>query len=430
MSSSFPGSIEVPPPQSEFPDFLLDWSSGPQKGPRVPHQSESPSSTDWNPDLSVRSPTTSTSSPRTNFGLSIDLPLAVEPPSNLSPSVLFSAPPPEAYESLFAGPGGLTGWDALHNAQSIYASSSVDPFSHLKKNLTTSSSAVASSSSSTTSMDTDAAPTKEKTKGAQSKRKRAPPSEETLALRRKKHNEIEIRRRQRLNDNFEELQRLVQYDKKEKDKDTVLRTVIDRLKEYERKLAEMESLQQHKRTWALQRAPMAVPPPVSLFNSKVNHSKIFSNNDMPMCVASLNGRMLDANDRFCDILGYTRDEIKQIPCMQLTHPDDLPKLFKHLNALLNNSITSFSSVKRMLSKNRQFVHFNNTVWIVKENNEPKYIMGVFIPVKIDPPLEPHELPYLHLPPALGCAPPESSSSSPTSSTSSALSCIAMHAAQE
>jgi PAS domain S-box-containing protein len=359
--------------------------------------------------------------------LSIDVPLGVEPLSTLSPSLLFSAPPPEAYESLFAGPGGLTGWDALHNAQSMYASSAVDPFSHLKKGSFTAAAPQPMAHSVPTedhfssmasvddedSMDMDSVPTSTKEKNSKSgntKRKRAPPSEETLAMRRKKHNEIEIRRRQRLNDNFEELQRLVHYDKKEKDKDSVLRTVIDRLKEYERKLAEMESLHQHKQSWALQRAPLAVPPPVSMFTSKVNHSKIFSNNDMPMCVASLNGRMLDANDRFCDILGYTRDEIKQIPCMQLTHPDDLPKLFKHLNALLNNSITSFSSVKRMLSRNRQYVHFNNTVWIVKEKGEPKYIMGVFIPVKIDPPLEPHELPYLHLPRTLSCEAPASASS--------------------
>lgn len=44
---------------------------------------------------------------------------------------------------------------------------------------------------------------------------------------------------------------------------------------------------------------------------------------------TLDGKCLLVNDKLCAILGYTRDELLEIPFTEITHPDDLEKSFEH-----------------------------------------------------------------------------------------------------
>ena len=36
------------------------------------------------------------------------------------------------------------------------------------------------------------------------------------------------------------------------------------------------------------------------------------------------GRLLEVNDKQCDILGYSRDELLQLSLTDVTHPEDMP----------------------------------------------------------------------------------------------------------
>jgi len=234
-------------------------------------------------------------------------------------------------------------------------------------------------------------------------RKRVPPSDMTMAERRRKHNEVEIRRRKKMNENFEELQDLIHYERKEKDKASVLRAVIDTLKQYESKTQDLqrnyETLQKQIATRVATRpSGQTIVSPFPYVNSKVNHQEVFMNNDVPMAVANLHGKLVDANERFLQIMGYDLESLRQVPCVLLTHPDDLPNLFKHLKDLLAGAITSFTSLKRMLTREKRYVHFSNTMWVVRAQGQPMYLTGVFIPVKIDPPLTDEELQRLHAAP--------------------------------
>ena len=40
-------------------------------------------------------------------------------------------------------------------------------------------------------------------------------------------------------------------------------------------------------------------------------------------VADLNGQFLEANQRFCDLLGYSLDDLQRLTFSQITHPEDL-----------------------------------------------------------------------------------------------------------
>jgi len=270
---------------------------------------------------------------------------------------------------------------------------------------------LSSASSPALSLSTNSKPARSsklatKPTAATKARKRVPASDLTMAERRRKHNEVEIRRRKKMNENFEELQDLIRYERKEKDKASVLRAVIDTLKQYEAKTQDLqrnyETLQNQITARVAARSSgqsmAVVSSPFPYVSSKVNHQEIFMNNDVPMAIANLHGKLVDANERFLQIMGYDLESLRQVPCVLLTHPDDLPNLFKHLKDLLAGSITSFTSLKRMLTREKRYVHFSNTMWVVRAQGQPVYLAGVFIPVKVDPPLTDGELQRLHAAP--------------------------------
>jgi len=52
--------------------------------------------------------------------------------------------------------------------------------------------------------------------------------------------------------------------------------------------------------------------------------KVFAHAPIGICVSALDGRYLHANSAFCEMLGYSEEELLPRTWMELTHPDDLP----------------------------------------------------------------------------------------------------------
>ncbi|MEW6078944.1 MAG: PAS domain S-box protein [Thermodesulfobacteriota bacterium] len=72
-------------------------------------------------------------------------------------------------------------------------------------------------------------------------------------------------------------------------------------------------------------------------------------------------RVVRINQRFCDILGYTREEMKELDWRTFTHPDDLPKNLDHLRQLREGSIRAFTMEKRYIRKDGSLAWVNLTV---------------------------------------------------------------------
>lgn len=70
---------------------------------------------------------------------------------------------------------------------------------------------------------------------------------------------------------------------------------------------------------------------------------------------ALDGTWLRINQRYCDIVGYSEDELRQLTFRDITHPDDLALDLEVRDALVKSGHGSFTKEKRYLRKNGSFV---------------------------------------------------------------------------
>jgi PAS domain S-box-containing protein len=72
-------------------------------------------------------------------------------------------------------------------------------------------------------------------------------------------------------------------------------------------------------------------------------------------------RFLRMNQRFCDIYGYSREEIARLTFKDLTHPDDVKASIELVGRLLSGAIGSFTTEKRYIRKDGSIVWGSLTV---------------------------------------------------------------------
>jgi PAS domain S-box-containing protein len=79
-------------------------------------------------------------------------------------------------------------------------------------------------------------------------------------------------------------------------------------------------------------------------------SALFDNVPVGMGEVSLDGELTRINSRFCQIIGYTADELLSIPLRELAHPDDRQADLASKELLRTGAIDSYSMVKRYIRK--------------------------------------------------------------------------------
>ncbi len=89
------------------------------------------------------------------------------------------------------------------------------------------------------------------------------------------------------------------------------------------------------------------------------------------------GRWLRVNQRFCDIVGYTREELLQRSFQDLTHPGDIETNLEAMRRLLADEIRTYSGEKRYVRKDGSPVWVDLTVSLVRSpSGEPDYFISV------------------------------------------------------
>ena len=89
------------------------------------------------------------------------------------------------------------------------------------------------------------------------------------------------------------------------------------------------------------------------------------------------GKFLELNQKFGDIVGYTREEMLLLTFQDITHPEDLNADLDYLRQVLAGEISTYSMEKRYIRKDRSLQWVNLTVSLVREvSGEPKYFISV------------------------------------------------------
>ncbi|MBP1595590.1 MAG: histidine kinase [Acidobacteria bacterium] len=89
------------------------------------------------------------------------------------------------------------------------------------------------------------------------------------------------------------------------------------------------------------------------------------------------GRFLRINRRFCDILGYSREEMLQRTFQDITYPDDLGPDLERVNQTLSGERDTYSMEKRYIRKDGVPVWVNLTVALVRnESGQPHWFVSV------------------------------------------------------
>ncbi|HEY8026285.1 MAG TPA: PAS domain S-box protein, partial [Burkholderiaceae bacterium] len=91
----------------------------------------------------------------------------------------------------------------------------------------------------------------------------------------------------------------------------------------------------------------------------------------------IDGRWLMANQKLCEIVGYTQEEMLSLNYQTLTHPEDLPVDLELGRRMFAREIHEKSREKRYLHKSGYYVWVNLTSSLVRdENGEPRYYSTV------------------------------------------------------
>ncbi|OGS72261.1 MAG: hypothetical protein A2063_02805 [Gallionellales bacterium GWA2_60_142] len=89
------------------------------------------------------------------------------------------------------------------------------------------------------------------------------------------------------------------------------------------------------------------------------------------------GRWLRVNQRLCDMLGYSREELLNRTFQDITHHDDIELDLDYVQRILSGEITNYSIEKRYLHKDGRIVWGNLTVALVHHRDgSPNYFISV------------------------------------------------------
>ena len=99
----------------------------------------------------------------------------------------------------------------------------------------------------------------------------------------------------------------------------------------------------------------------ALRESEARFRSVFEMGTVGMAILTTDNRWHDVNDRLCDILGYSREELANLEWSQITHPNDLGDEQDIMKQASQGRINSFSHEKRYIRKNGEVIYAH--VWV-------------------------------------------------------------------
>jgi PAS domain S-box-containing protein len=111
--------------------------------------------------------------------------------------------------------------------------------------------------------------------------------------------------------------------------------------------------------------------------SEARLSAVFSQAAIGIAVADLDGRFQEANHKFCSILGYSLEELRQYSFLDLTHPEDVVATLDKVKELRAGTIDNYALEKRYVRKDGSTVWSSTTVTLLRNDaGEAERYIGI------------------------------------------------------
>ncbi len=111
--------------------------------------------------------------------------------------------------------------------------------------------------------------------------------------------------------------------------------------------------------------------------SEARFRSSFERASVGIAMVAPNGGLMNVNDAFCEIVGYSHEELARLTFQDITHPEDLDKDLNFLQQLVSGDVDHYELEKRYLRKNGE------TVWIslcvakqVESNGTWQYFVAI------------------------------------------------------
>ena len=113
---------------------------------------------------------------------------------------------------------------------------------------------------------------------------------------------------------------------------------------------------------------------LELQQSEEQFKGAFEHSPVGMALINVDGYYIEVNERFCETLGYSNQELKSLTFQEITYDDDLEEDLEYKRKLDEGLITHFSSEKRFITKNKSIIWTHMSVALeIKNKNEIYYI---------------------------------------------------------
>jgi PAS domain S-box-containing protein len=143
--------------------------------------------------------------------------------------------------------------------------------------------------------------------------------------------------------------------------------------------ASISPIDENSVIWAIRDVTDRKRIETALQESEERFRVVFEQAAVGITVISPSGRFLRANQRFCEIVGYSEAELLQQKVSQITHPDDLALDLTYAQQMLEGNLSNFSMRKRYLRKDGQVCWVDLAGSIVRDaQNAPLYFIGVIV----------------------------------------------------
>jgi len=104
---------------------------------------------------------------------------------------------------------------------------------------------------------------------------------------------------------------------------------------------------------------------------------MFNQASVGITVSALDLRYVQVNEKFCDIVGYSRDELLQMSVTDVNLPDSMEGAIEHRRRLFAGEIRSTVREKQLLRKDGSPVWVSMATSVIRDNSgEPKYFISV------------------------------------------------------